>query len=73
MSRRCAVRILTVRGKNFNSDLSDIYEVTQQAVKSTIWLKSRATLLDKIRYRRRSGRCEMKRGQFHRSRKDIKE
>lgn len=65
--------VKAMRGRNFNSDLSDIYEVTQQAVKSTIWLKSRATLLDKIRSRRRSNHCELKKGSFAELERTLKQ
>jgi len=37
-----------MKGQNFNSDVSDVYEVAQQAVKSTIWIKSKTVLLDKL-------------------------
>jgi len=53
-----------MHGANFNGDLTDIYEVTQQAVKSTIWLKSRVWLLSKIRDRRKSGHAILQKGQF---------
>ncbi len=65
--------VKAMSGSRFNSDLSDIYEVTQQAVKSTIWLKSRATLLDKIRSRRRSNHCELKKGSFAELEKTLKQ
>ncbi|RUT33710.1 DEAD/DEAH box helicase [Paenibacillus zeisoli] len=60
-------------GKRYNSDLGDIYEVTQQAIKSIIWLKSRGTLLEKIRDRRRSDHCKMKKGHFQKLEKSLKE
>jgi hypothetical protein len=65
--------VKAMKGKNYNGDLGDIYEVTQQAIKSTIWLKSRGTLLEKIRSRRRSGHCEMKKGQFSELEKTLKQ
>lgn len=37
-----------MKGKNYNSDVSDVYEVSQQAIKSTIWIKSKTTLLEKL-------------------------
>ena len=37
-----------MKGKNYNSDVSDVYEVSQQAIKSTIWIKSKSTLLEKL-------------------------
>lgn len=60
-------------GQRFNSDLGDIYEVTQQAIKSIIWLKSRGTLLEKIRDRRRSDHCKMKKGHFQKLEKSLKQ
>jgi hypothetical protein len=60
-------------GKRFNGDLGDIYEVTQQEIKSIIWLKSRGTLLAKIRSRRRSDHCIMKKGQFNELEKSLKQ
>lgn len=36
------------KGENYNSNVSDVYEVAQQAIKSTIWLKSKSSLLEKI-------------------------
>lgn len=37
-----------MKGKNYNSDVSDVYEVSQQAIKSTIWIKSKSALLEKL-------------------------
>jgi superfamily II DNA or RNA helicase len=62
-----------MKGTNFNGNVEDIYEVTQQAIKSTIWLKSRGTLLEKIRSRRRSNHCVMNRGQFIKLEKTLKQ
>lgn len=41
-------------GKNYNSRLDDVYEVAQQAIKCTRWLKSRAELVNKIDTRNRN-------------------
>jgi superfamily II DNA or RNA helicase len=60
-------------GKKFNGDLGDIYEVTQQAIKSTIWLKSRGTLLEKIKSRRKSKHGIMKKGQYDKLEKSLKQ
>ena len=38
--------------KNYNSSIEDIYEVVGQAIKSTIWLKTKLTFLQKIRSRK---------------------
>ncbi len=60
-------------GKRFNADVNDIYEVTQQAIKSIIWVKSRGTILEKIRSRRKSNHSIMKKGQFHQLEKSLKQ
>ena len=65
--------VKAMKGKRYNSDMSDIYEVTQQAIKSTIWLKSKGTLLEKIRSRRRTGNCVMKKGEFNNLEKALKQ
>ena len=36
------------KGREYNSSVGDVYEVTQQAIKSTIWVSSKAMLLKKI-------------------------
>lgn len=41
-----------MKGKKYNSSVGDIYEVAQQAIKSTIWVSSKAMLLEKINNRR---------------------
>ncbi len=56
--------VKAMHGKCYNSDLTDIYEVTQQAIKSVIWLKSRSGLLDKIKNRNKKGYCIFKKGKF---------
>lgn len=43
--------------KNYNSSVSDVYEVAGQAVKSLIWLKNKQTLINKIGQRRKSRKC----------------
>lgn len=37
-----------MKGKNYNSDVSDVYEVAQQSIKSTVWIKSKSSLLEKL-------------------------
>ncbi len=64
--------VKAMHGMNYNSNLDDIYEVTQQAIKSIIWLKSRQTLLEKIRYRRRRNHCELRKGEFSELEKTLK-
>jgi len=41
-------------GKRFNSRLDDVYEVAQQAIKCTRWLKSKAELMNKVDLRNRN-------------------
>ena len=53
-----------MRAKEYNSDVNDIYEVLQQAVKSSIWIKTKSTLLQKILSRRKSGRSELLKGKL---------
>lgn len=43
--------------KTYNSSVDDLYEVTGQAVKSTIWLKTKPGFISKIKDRRRSEHC----------------
>ena len=40
-----------MKGANYNSAVADVYEVAQQAIKSTIWVKSKSLLLNKIQAR----------------------
>lgn len=49
---------------NYNKSTDDVYEVSGQAVKSVIWLKSKSVLLDKIRQRRKSGHCQFIQGDY---------
>ena len=49
--------VKSMKAKQYNSDVSDIYEVLQQAIKSTIWLKTKSVLLQKMIERRKSGKC----------------
>lgn len=57
---------------NFNSDVNDIYEVAGQAVKSIIWLKTKAILLRKIEDRRKSNHCVFLRGDYEQFKKEIR-
>lgn len=41
-------------GRRFNSRLDDVYEVAQQAIKCTRWLKSKAELMNKVDLRNRN-------------------
>lgn len=56
--------VKSMNGNIFNSQVVDIYEVTQQAVKSIIWLKSESTLREKIKQRRKSNNCKLLKGQY---------
>jgi len=54
--------VKAMKAKKYNSNVNDIYEVLQQAIKSTIWLKTKAVLLQKIVDRRKGGNCVFQRG-----------
>lgn len=60
------------KGEQFNNSMNDIYEVVGQAVKSTIWLKSKQILLQKMVSRRKGGHCKFLRGEFKDFSKEIK-
>ena len=64
--------IKAMKGADFNSSLGDIYEVCQQAIKSTVWLKSRSSFLEKIRARKKSGHCKMIKGVFAEIEKELR-
>ncbi len=49
---------------NFNSNVGDLYEVCGQAIKSSIWLKSKKVFIRKANDRKNIGRFEMKKGDF---------
>ena len=57
----------------YNSSVSDVYEVTGQAVKSTIWLKTKQTFLNKITSRRRSNHGQFIRGDFEEFKASLKQ
>lgn len=50
--------------QTYNSSVDDLYEVSGQAVKSTIWLKTKPGFISKIRDRRRSGHCKFLVGDY---------
>ena len=56
--------VKAMSAKNYNSSIGDIYEVTGQSIKSTIWLKTKSRLIHKIKQRRRSGRCQFIKGDY---------
>ena len=47
-----------MKGNNYNSTVSDVYEVAQQAIKSTVWVKSKSFFLSKIQDRVKGGSTE---------------
>jgi UDP-2,3-diacylglucosamine pyrophosphatase LpxH len=48
----------------YNNSVRDVYEVAGQAVKSTIWLKTKQGFIKKIADRRRSGHCQFIHGNY---------
>lgn len=40
--------VKAMKGTKYNSSVNDVYEVSQQAIKSTIWIKDKTILLDTI-------------------------
>ena len=44
--------------KKYNSAFNDVYEVAQQAIKSTIWVSSKGILLEKINNRKWSSKAD---------------
>ena len=48
-----------MKGKQYNSSVEDVYEVAQQAVKSTVWIKSKTALLTKIQARIKGSRTSI--------------
>lgn len=58
---------------NYNSSVDDIYEVTGQAIKSAIWLKSKPGFKSKVADRRRSGHCIFKVGSYDEFQKVFKQ
>ena len=44
-----------MKGAQYNNSVIDVYEVAQQAIKSTVWIKTKTTLLTKIQSRVKSG------------------
>lgn len=65
--------VKAMNGEAYNSNLKDIYEVAQQAIKSMIWLNSQKELLNKIRLRRESNHCQLKKGNYNDLEKTLKE
>lgn len=64
MVRISMFHVKAMTAANFNSDVNDIYEVLQQAIKSSIWLKTKSVLLQKILSRRKGGKCIFIRGKL---------
>lgn len=40
--------VKAMKGAEYNTNVNDVYEVSQQAIKSTIWIKDKNILLEKI-------------------------
>lgn len=64
--------IKSMKGMSYNSNLNDIEEVITQAIKSTVWIKSRSILLEKITRRRKSNYCNLKKGIINNLEKTLK-
>ena len=47
---------------NYNSSVEDIYEISGQSIKSIIWLKNKASFLEKFYTRQKIGKCESIKG-----------
>ena len=61
------IRLYHVKKKSsaeYNSNLKDIYEVAQQAVKSIIWLKTKGKFTEKVSSRHSAGHCKPVQGDF---------
>ena len=56
----------------FNSNMSDIYEVSAQAVKSIIWLTSKQKFIDKIISRHNSGHSQVINGDYNTLIKELR-
>lgn len=56
----------------FNSNMSDIYEVSAQAVKSIIWLMSKQKFIDKIISRYNSGHSQVINGDYNTLIKELR-
>jgi DNA or RNA helicases of superfamily II len=70
------VTLFHVKGMSsstFNCSVGDVYEVTGQAVKSTIWLKTKPIFVNKVVDRRRSGHCQFIRGNFEDFKTSLKQ
>lgn len=65
--------VKAMSAKNYNSSIGDIYEVVGQAIKSTIWLKTKSTFLQKIKSRRKSEHCEFRKGEHDKFLQDMKQ
>lgn len=56
----------------FNSNMSDIYDVSAQAVKSIIWLTSKQKFIDKIISRHNSGHSQVINGDYNTLIKELR-
>lgn len=59
--------------KTYNSSVDDVYEVAGQAVKSTIWLKTKPGFIMKIADRRKSNHCLFIRGDYEDFKSTLKQ
>ena len=60
------------KGRAYNSSVGDVYEVAQQAIKSSIWVSSKEMLLNKINDRvSRASSDKFIRGEFKTLRKIL--
>lgn len=57
---------------SFNSSMSDIYEVSGQAVKSIIWLTSKQKFIDKIISRHNAGHSQVINGDYNALIKELR-
>lgn len=53
----CLYHCKAMKGAKYNSAVADVYEVAQQAIKSTVWVKSKSLLLNKIQNRIKGGKA----------------
>ena len=54
--------IKAMKSNKYNNNVSDIYEVCQQGIKSLIWLKSCLFFLQKIKQRQKTNHCKILKG-----------
>lgn len=65
---RLKVRLYHVKkhtSAKFNSSMEEVYEVAGQAVKSIVWLTTKAKLIEKISSRHEKGHCQLLDGDYN--------